>query len=85
MDAEIDILCQMSPAISILEACDGVFALMRVQSPSQTEKEQAKEKIENAMRLHHELCLLITPKVHPMEEHTTKETNQPIVCVYSFK
>ena len=74
MDAEIDLLCQRT--ISLLEAWwDGVFTLMRVQSPSQTEKEQAKEMIENAMRLHRELCLSVSPTAHTMEDHAWQQAS----------
>ena len=60
MDAEIDLLCKRTT--SLFQAWDMVTLLMRVHSPSSTEKDEAKQRIENAMRLHREFGLSITPK-----------------------
>jgi hypothetical protein len=71
MDAEIDLLCERTA--SLLQAWDAVFSLMRVHSPSSAQKDEAKERIENAMRIHRECGLSITPKVHTMEDHAWRQ------------
>ena len=71
MDAEIDLLRERTT--SLLQAWDAVFSLMRVHSPSSAQKDEAKERIENAMRIHRECGLSITPKVHTMEDHAWQQ------------